>query len=106
MKFEGKYEIAHVDCILQNIDDILRKCHNYDIKARPRDRPLVTEHWIESMNSGEYTFITLPCKEYGCMTDFCRPVNKKIFVRKYGAFHFKYSMEQDKIYINSPIDDE
>ena len=70
-----------------------KKDRKYEIKARTRDRPLATEYWVESMNSGEYTFITLPCKEYGGMIDFCHPVNKKIFVRKNGAFHLKYSME-------------
>ena len=29
-----------------------------------------------------------------------------ISARKNGVFHFNYSMEQDKIYISSPIDNE
>ena len=58
------------------------------------------------MNSGNYPLITLPYKEYGSITDFCRAINRRISARKNGAFHFNYSMEQGKIYISSPLDNE
>ena len=32
IKFEGRYEVALVDCILKNAYDILRKDHTYEIK--------------------------------------------------------------------------
>ena len=57
-------------------------------------------------NSGEYSFITLLYKKYGSTAEFRRPINRKISTRKNGAFHFKYSMEQSKIYISYAIDNE
>ena len=44
IKFNRKSEIALVDCILKNTYDILRKYGTYDIKVRPHDLPLVSEH--------------------------------------------------------------
>ena len=68
--------------------------------------PLVTEKWIESINSAEYPFNTLPYKEYSIMTDWCRAINRWISACQNGAFHFIYSMKQGEIYVISPIDNE
>ena len=57
-KFNGEYEVALVNCLLENTYDILRKDGTYDIKVKPCDWPLVSEHWIKTMASGEYPFVT------------------------------------------------
>ena len=45
-------------------------------------------------------------QKFGSMTDLYRSIIRRISPRKNGAFQFNYSMEQGKIYINSPIDSE
>ena len=45
IKFDGKYEVTLVDCILKNAYDILRKDRTYDQKVGLHDWPLVTEEW-------------------------------------------------------------
>jgi len=69
--------------LLSNTHDILRKDPTYNIQVKPHDWPLVSEHWIETMNSGEYIFVTLPS-----MNDLCRAINRRIWARKNGAFEF------------------
>ena len=71
IKFDGKYEDALVDCILKNMYDILIKDLTYDIKVRLHDWPLVSEHWIETTNSGEYPFAPLSYKEFGSTNGLC-----------------------------------
>ena len=104
IKFDGRYEIALVDCILKDTHDILRKDRTYGIKVRHNDWPLVTDEWIASICSAECPFVTLKCIEYGCMTDLYCAINRQISSRKNIAFQFNYSMKQSKIYISSPIE--
>ena len=61
---------------------------------------------MESVNSCEHPYITLPYKELGSMSDMCWAINRKISTHNNGAFHFYSSIEQGKICINSPIDDK
>jgi len=75
-------------------------------KVRSHYLPLVTEQWIESLNSGEYPIITLLFNEFGGMNDLCLAINRRISVRKNNAFQFIYIMEQGKIYISSLIDSD
>ena len=42
-----------VDCIPKNTYGIKRKDHTYEIKVRPHNCPVVSEAWIETINSGE-----------------------------------------------------
>ena len=90
IKFERRYELALVDCIIKNIYAILRKDRTYDIKGIPYYWPLVSEEWKESMNSCEHAFIALPHKDYSSKIDLCRAINRRIMVRKNGAFHFNF----------------
>ena len=70
---------------------------------RPNDAPEYgeEEEWIKSLNSDIY-----PHLEYDSMNDFCRAINRKISARKNGAFTFNHSMEQRRIYISSPTENE
>ena len=108
IKFEGKYEVALVDCILKNTYDILRKDRKYEIKIRPYDWPPPPgdQEQIQKINWLDYPYIELPYEELTCMNDLCRSINKRISARKKGAFHFNYSKEEGKIYISSPIASE
>jgi len=54
-----------------------------------------------------YPHLTLKYKKYGSMTDFRHVLNKKrISARKNGGFAFNYSLEQERIYISLPFENE
>jgi hypothetical protein len=46
IKFEGRYQVALVNCILKNTYDILIKDRTYDIKIRPHDWPIVDDQYV------------------------------------------------------------
>ena len=79
---DGKHEVALVNFIIKNTCDILKKDRVYDIQVKPHDWPLFTEEWIETINSGEYPFITLPYKEFGSGNYLCRAIDRRISAPK------------------------
>ena len=64
------------------------------------------EECIKSLTSDLYPHLTLKYKEVGIMNGLARAINRRISARKNEAFHFNYSMEHGRIYINSPIQNE
>ena len=53
IKFDERYEVVLVDCILKNKYHILRKDRTYNIKVRSHGWSLVSQECMESINSAE-----------------------------------------------------
>jgi hypothetical protein len=104
IKFEGRYEVALVDCIIKNTYDVLRKDTPYEIKIRPFD--FGNDGGVANFDSDDYPIATIPYREYNNMHEPCRVINKKIPSRKKDGFTFNYSKEQRRIYITNSFENK
>ena len=104
IKFEGRCELALVDCILKNRYDIQRKDRTYNIRIRPHDWPIVDDQYvIENMNSYEYPFATLSYKEFRSMSELCRAINKKFPHVKMVPFYSNIQWKRGKSTLVRPL---